>query len=406
MRLLDHLPLSDRCSGWLRAEKAPLSDPQISGAINFARLTLIAGLVFLHYGGYPNSIMSPFDGVNAASHPAATLFNSFILFFFFSAVPLLSAVSGWLFFTFGERDAATALRRRITRRVGSLYLPLIFWNGLYLMLAILTLGFWPEAAVLSELNIRLLDADFSDYVNAVFALTHHPIGFQFWFVRDLLVTVLISPLLWLLLRYVPYAGMAVLGAAWLVGNDLVVFFRTDVAFFFYLGGFLRLRKIPLEIGPQAATRLMLVYVALVALRALAPLAIDVTPDRPALLEMATRAMRLIGVLACWGMCLRLSSLPWGQTIARYGGLSFFLFATHFPLVALFKHGLWPLLPAQTDAWMVTHYVSSVSLTVATGLCTGLVLARLAPETFALMNGGRLVPLPPRLSRPGAVPSSV
>ena len=29
--------------------------------------------------------------------------------------------------------------------------------------------------------------------------------------------------------------------------------------------------------------------------------------------------------------------------------------------------LWPLLPAETDAWMIVHYVASVMLTVAIGL---------------------------------------
>jgi succinoglycan biosynthesis protein ExoH len=382
-----------------------LADSQVSQAISFARIGLIMGLVFLHYGAYPNSTVSPFDGMNPVAHQSATFVSSALLFFFFSAVPLLSTVSGWLFFKFGRHEATPALRQRITRRVSSLYLPLIFWNGLYLWLAVFLLGFWPDSPLLDQLNIRLLDAGLSEYANAVFAITHHPIGFQFWFVRDLLVTVLVSPLLWALLRYAPYAGMAALGAAWLAGHDLGIFFRADVVFFFYLGGFLRLRKMPLEIGPRATTVLLALYIVLVALRAMAPLAIDMTPDRPALLEAATRAMRLLGVLACWGACLRFSALPWGRTVAHYGGLSFFLFATHFPLVVAIKYALWPLLPAQTDMWMVVHYVSSVSLTVAIGLSAGLVLARIAPDTFALMNGGRLVPLPPRRPQPGSIASS-
>lgn len=391
---------------WLRNGAAPVTDGELSRAINFARIALISGLVFLHYGGYPNSGVSPFDGLDAATHPTATFFNSFVLFFFYSAVPLLSAVSGWLYFAFDRTDAPKALIGRIRRRIGSLYLPLVFWNGLYLWMAIFCLGFWPGSPFLGELNIPLLEADLRDYGNAIFAVTQHPIGFQFWFVRDLLVTVLISPLLWLLLRHAPFAGMAALGAAWLAGNDLVIFFRTDVVFFFYLGGFLRLRKVSLTIGTQATNWLLLVYGALVAARALAPLVVDMEPDRPALLDMATRAMRLVGVLACWGMCLRLSALPWGRSIAHYGGLSFFLFAIHFPLVAVIKHALWPLLPAPTDAWMVVHYVSSVSLTVAVGLCAGLVLACIAPDKFAFMNGGRIVPVPSTRLQSGVVPSGI
>src|SRR3982750_2729501 len=66
--------------------------------INFLRLLLIIGLVFLHYGEFPNSYLSPFKGFASSPTPIAPFVNSFLLFFFFSAVPLLSAISGYLFF--------------------------------------------------------------------------------------------------------------------------------------------------------------------------------------------------------------------------------------------------------------------------------------------------------------------
>lgn len=384
--------LTDRLHG----DHPPLTQAQLSRTISFARIALIVGLVFLHYVGYPNSTVSPFDGIDAHRHPLATFVNSFVLFFFFSAVPLLSMVSGWLFFSFGPAEAAPGLFDRVRRRIGSLYLPLVAWNLLYLALVV---GAWmggADGALFDELNFDPGAAGWRDYLDAVFALTDHPLAFQFWFVRDLLVSVLVSPLLWLALRHAPLPGMAVLGAAWLAGHDLFIFFRTDVVFFFYLGGFLRTRKLPLEIGRGATVALVLVYVALVALRTLAPLAIDMTPDRPELLEAATRAMRLVGVLACWGLCLQLAATRLGGAVAQYGGLSFFLFATHFPLIEAVKRLLWPLLPAATDGWMIAHYVASVAVTVSVGLAGGLVLARTAPGVFAWMNGGRLVPA----GRPG------
>lgn len=383
-----------RVGSWLKAGARPLSDAGISQTIDVARILLIAGLIFLHYGAFPGSSTSPFDGMNPVEHPVATFIGSFMLFFFFSAVPLLSTVSGWLFFGFRGDSTVSALRSRIVRRARTLYLPLVFWNLLYLWLAIVVLAFWPGSPVVDGLNIRLLEATAADFSNAVFAVTGHPIAFQFWFVRDLMVTVLISPLLWLALRHAPYAGLAVLGAAWLVGHNLGIFFRADVAFFFYLGGLVRLNRLPLEVGSRQTLVLLLVYAGLVALRAAAPAFVDVTPDRPALLDVATRAMRLIGVLACWGLCQHIAATPRGQAIAKYGGLSFFLFATHYPLIAGVKHLLWPLLPAQNDFWMVLHYVTSVGLTALVGLTTAMVLARGFPAVFALMNGGRLLPVEP------------
>ena len=45
---------------------------------------------------------------------------------------------------------------------------------------------------------------------------------------------------------------SILGLVWLIGFDLWIFFRTDVVFFFYAGGLLRMYKAPLEISARVA----------------------------------------------------------------------------------------------------------------------------------------------------------
>lgn len=386
----------------LRGDAAALSKQQVSQTISFARIVLIVGLVFLHYLNYPDTRVSPFTGMDVAQHQFATFINSYVLFFFFSVVPLLSMVSGWLFFSFDPQTAGTSLRHRIRKRFTSLYLPIVFWDILYLTILSVLFAFRPHAAVfgqLVELNFPFGHAGPMDYINALFGITEHPLGFQFWFVRDLFVTVLVSPLLWLSLRKTPYLGMLVLGAAWITDSHLVIFFRTDVVFFFYMGGFLKLRQLPLHVGRTTAWSLMALYMVLVGLRTAAPWLLElvhggVAPAwanggvRPEWLNMGTRSLRLLGVVACWGVFQQLAHTAVGARIARYGGLAFFLHSAHYPLIAEMKVLLWPLLPAHTDGWLLLHFVASVAATVTIGISLGLLLARKAPRVFALMNGGR------------------
>ncbi|WP_349572444.1 acyltransferase family protein [Azotobacter salinestris] len=404
---LQAVKFGDGFTRWLRRDAPPLTDRELSQAIGFARITLIVGLVFLHYLKFPNAQVSPFEGMDVAHHPLATFVNSFVLFFFFSAVPLLSLISGWLFFSFAERPHAARfeLPRRIRRRLLSLYLPLVFWNAMFLAV-LLALFIWrSDDPLLDVLNIRFERAGWFDYLNAVFGLTRHPVGFQFWFVRDLFVTVLISPVLWLLLRHAPYLGLVILGLAWMAGHDLLIFFRADVVFFFFLGGWLRVRGVSLEMGQRAALLLAALYVALVALRAAAPLFLAWDDQRPEWLTTATRAMRLIGVLACWGIVLHLAATPLGAAVARYGGLAFFLYATHFPLIAAVKIQLWRLIPVPTDGWILAHYLASVLVTVTVAMSAALLLTRTAPRCFALMNGGRLLGIDHVLAEPAVRPAS-
>jgi hypothetical protein len=101
-------------------------------------------------------------------------------------------------------------------------------------------------------------------------------------------------------------------------------------------------------------------------------------------------MRILGVLACWGAFQQIALMPIGTTIARYGGLAFFLHAAHYPLIAEVKILLWEVLPAETDAWMIIHYFTSVAVTVTMGIALGIAMARLVPKWFSLLNGGRAV----------------
>jgi hypothetical protein len=143
---------------WLRGDARALTDRDISRTISFARISLVVGLVFLHYGSYPNSRISPFYGIDVNEHQLATGINSFVLFSFFSVVPLLSMISGWLFFSFADTDARTALTARIRKRFTSLYLPLVFWNIAFLVAMLALYTAIPSYPLLGELNINFAKA--------------------------------------------------------------------------------------------------------------------------------------------------------------------------------------------------------------------------------------------------------
>jgi peptidoglycan/LPS O-acetylase OafA/YrhL len=394
----------DSCASFVRRHVRTIPDAHLSTTIQLARIALVVGLVFLHYGMYPNLRLSPFRGASIDEHEVATFVNSFLLFFFFSVVPLLSLISGWLFFAFldDERaDAARELGRRVRRRFASLFVPMVLWNSMCLGALLLLYANDPHHLLLAGLNIDFETAGFGEYANAIFAFNHHPIAYQFWFVRDLFVTVLLSPLLWLLLKRAPWFGAAVLFTGWLANYDFGIFLRPDVAFFFYMGGLLRRQAAPLGIGRRSTFALLAAYLSLVAIRTALPWFID---DAGPLLSVATRAMRLVGVVACWGVFLRFAETPSGKRIAAYGNIAFFLYAMHFPLMAAVKMALWKLLPQINDFWMIAHYLLSVSVTIALCLSAARFLDRVWPDAFLVLNGGRDPGFEPR-ARPVGIPSS-
>lgn len=353
---------------------------------------LIVGLVFLHYLKFPNSSVWPYTGFDLNEHSIATFVNSAVFLFFLSVVPLLSMISGWLFFSFGNKDPLQTLIERIKRRFTSLYLPLVFWNAAIMVVLYTVYKTIPHYPLLSELNMDFNTAGWKAYINGIFGLTRRPISFQFWFVRDLFVTALVSPLFLLMTRRAPWLGAAALGTAWICAWPMVIFLRPDVPFFFYLGTLVRLKQLPVTISLKTTIAVAVVFIAIVCIRALAPLVVDFSGNvTPTWLRISTSLMRLVGVVACWGILQHMAQTPRGTRIGgEYGGLAFFLHCAHWPLLAFLKIWLWPFLPAETDFWMLVHDLACVTLTVIVGLGFGLLLNRYAPAAFALMNGGRLL----------------
>lgn len=364
------------------------ADAALHDGIEVARVVLVAGLVFLHYFNFPGDVRPPFQGIDPEGAQLATFVNGFLTFFFFSAVPLLSAISGWLFFGF-RGDAGRALARRIGKRMRSLLLPLVLWNLLTLALAVLVQQLAPTSGFALQFGFQAAAAGPMDWVNAVLGLTALPIAFQFWFVRDLFVTVLCAPLLLVLLRHAPLMGALALGVVWASGGTLGIFLRTDVLFFFYLGALAREREVDVRLGAGVTLLLVLAYTGAVALRALAPLWVDLAdPAQEAWLEVATRLMRPLGVLACWGLCLQLAGSSAGLPLARLGGFAFFLHAAHYPVIALVKDVLWRVTPGADDAWLLAHYGVSVSCTIGVVWLGAWLLQKVSPPAYGVLAGGR------------------
>ena len=72
----------------------------------------------------------------------------------------------------------------------------------------------------------------------------------------------------------PWLEAAAPGTAWICGWSMVIFLRPDIPFFFYLGALVRVKQLPVTISLEAAIAVAAIFVAIVCIRALAPLAVE------------------------------------------------------------------------------------------------------------------------------------
>ncbi len=365
------------------------ADEGLRDQIDILRFSLVTGLVFLHYGRLPGMSNEPWDGFVSTAHPIATFANAYFYFFFLSSVPVLSAISGYLFFR--EADYSFAFyKRRYRSRTRSVLLPMISWNAIALALSGAILLLYPGSQPILQYDV--FNLRWKDFVNALLGLTRHPADFQFWFLHDLFLTVLCSPFLGLLLRRIPWIGFSGLFVIWITNWNLWgIFFRPDVLFFFYIGAMFRVKNWSIMdlISPRAGIALLGIFAACVALRTLAPLFVPVdTAMGKTLLQVWNDGLRLLGLVALWGVAPTLASTQFGRMIAKVGVLAFFLHAIHWPMNQLIKSGIDRILPGESDFALLVNFFGTTLLTTLLAIGIAWLLNAIVPSVFDHLSGGR------------------
>ncbi len=147
-----------------------------------------------------------------------------------SSVSLLSIVSGYFVVASLSKSGVARLALSKAR---TLVVPLLSWN--LLMLALLAIygavsGKWHDMPEISVTGMA----------DALLALTKWPVDVPLWFLRDLFVCCLLSPLLCIGLRRLPVVTILLLVAYTVFGEDLLILQRPQLLLFFGLGMWLRI----------------------------------------------------------------------------------------------------------------------------------------------------------------------
>ena len=162
--------------------------------ISLLRFPMIVGVVFCHS-------MTFSDG----SYPAYDVLRDLItdicsdipvsLFFFFS---------GYLFFLNVEEFSFKVYKKKIQRRVFSLLIPYIFWN--LFCVAIMGTGAILMPEIFNVARDELSGLDFSGWLSLFYCGldTNQPVAYQLWFLRDLIVVTLFTPVIYYLCRWLKF----------------------------------------------------------------------------------------------------------------------------------------------------------------------------------------------------------
>lgn len=348
-----------------------------SRTIDALRLVLIFGVVLVH------SYTATRADIDSGDFPVYR-FISFLVSLNIAqaAIPGFFFISGYLYFYHTHAYAV-----RLRNSWGRLVVPYLFWNGLILAL------YWCVEAVpslsgyLSGDNLPVHDYGPGEFLRAFWDggdWDHGngtPILHQFWYIRNLLLLGLVSPLIRWYIRRTGTAGL-ILPALWWIFAPGQAMIAKSVAFFVF-GAWFSLRKedfLPLfQRHARTVGALFLFLAALVMIFWEQPWANWLNRAND-ILGVAFFANLTAGFLSRYKITRRLDFLQ---------GLTFFIYAAHDPLIIFVKRLLLRLTPTPTDFSLTAVYLLAPVLVMA--LCMGAyyILKSLFPRLLYVMVGSRL-----------------
>lgn len=343
--------------------------------ISFLRFPLIVLILFIHsnFSTVSGAFAQQTVATAVSQYVSGTIAPVALWAFFF--------ISGMLFFHEGT-FSADIYRRKLRSRCRTLLLPYVVWNALYIVLLLVAerlTGHTPGIdKPVSDMGVAdilycFFDISLIDHSSAL----HAPIDLPLWFVRDLMVLALLSPIIYLAVKY--YSKLHIYVQTCLL---LPLFYCMDrcgwwpqdfatPAVFFAIGAYFSINGIDIchVFRRMDAAFLMSVCVAFYYQYIL------------------TGYLLIIFLAFSWlGKYATSGRLPMNSLLERS---TFFVFAYHTLLsgayVYVIKSGR---IPITNDLAALGVYIWSPLSMAVTGVVLYYILDRYLPRLAAILTGGR------------------
>ncbi len=360
------------------------NDELLSKTITFLRFPMIVLVVFIHtnLGGV---ILNGASMVNISELPIYRAVHHFVTEELAdTAVPMFFFFSGFLFFYKSEFNKKIYLNK-LGKRLKTLLIPYIFWNLLVLALTFIHQSLSP--AHLPGPGMLIADFNLTDWLTVFWTYgdTNMPICYQFWFIRDLMVVILFSPIIYYFIRYCKCVGLIAFSAIWIfdIWFDIQGFGSVPF-YFFYIGAYFSIRKINFATAFYKIRHYsIMLYIGLLALDSL------LQYHEHSLIYVHNTAIILgsISIIA-WTSALLHKKTPSICPTVLTG--TFFVYACHGILVmALIKSYVKILYPLN-DLTATLGYFTIPAFVVCITIGVYSIMSKYFPKFTAIITGGRSI----------------
>ncbi|MGH1471646.1 MAG: acyltransferase family protein [Cellvibrionaceae bacterium] len=351
--------------------------------IDLTRFSMIVALVIHHIFQIPSSGFYPRESLFLDTTTAANLLNAFFHWASMSAVPVLSILSGFLFFSNSK-----SISSKIIKRGKSIFLPWLLWGIIWFSFAYLLFVVGNSRGLFEWANYGFNNPSIMTLLNGVLGITKHPFAFQFWFIHDLVLTVLLAPVILFLLNRIPYIATGLLAIVWILNLVGMPFFSGNVLMFFVIGSLIAIKGFSFEQCINALLPFKYLFIAILTALILGRTYQYIHPVLESYAYLCV--LRIFGVLTCFSLIgAAVKAFPdSNQKAAMLAGFSFFIFATHYPVIEIVKTIIQRVPFQSSSIGQVISFLVIPLATVIICLAIAKITKMILPKVFGILNGGR------------------
>lgn len=382
-------------------------DELLSKTISYLRFPLTVGVVFIHFNIAKNGFSM--HGVKYGLNNPDWYF--FIINFFSEVlprigVPLFFLISGFLFFYRKEYNG-TIYRQKLRTRATTLILPFFLWNIIAILIkashklpflsSIFPNAYKTNIVITPE---RLFNTFFSDFKNEGIFVSSvveetmtevsknpFPIDVPMWYVRDLIIMVMIAPVIYLIIKKSGILFITILGMIWYFiqpillpdGGYPVLFFTA--AFFFSYGAYFSINRISFVDYMRKFKYAPLLYLLLAVIDTLTK-----KTDYNIYIHEAGIFIGVISAVIVTSYLIERGRVQVNMTLAN---CSFFVFALHTLIMSDIGKVLFTVfhLPDNTCSMLFLYFVVP-SITIILCVLVYIFLKKYLKNVCNLLTGGR------------------
>lgn len=286
-------------------------------------------------------------------------------------LPVFYLTSGYLYF-FRKIGSVHDIFLKIQKRCRTLLIPYILTNLLvFLLYYVFSISGMTDNPITNSIHngfsVSLLKTIFWD-----------PIAFQLWFVRDLIIVIFFTPLIWLIFYKIIRPKFTMAFILLLLGADMIFNIGTALLWF-SIGGIIAFNKINIEprISLFWGWGCLLIWLTICLIE-------EFWHSAPWLWLTAI----LAGIASLWILFTPkvVKKIHDKVFLQRLASTTFFIFLAHEPLLGFLKKI--PLSISHSQWWLITVYFVMPFLLIFILVKAGLLMKRLLPRTYSLFTGAR------------------